>query len=73
LRNTLDEISLRTAAGDGGERSRELVSQARELAGRLSLSVDRLDDDDDSEGVRRMAAYLSAHLLVLERDDAPMH
>ncbi len=68
LRNTLDDISLRTAAGAGRERTRELVSHARELADKLQQTVDRLDHDDDSEGVRRMASYLAAHLTVLERD-----
>jgi len=71
LRNTLDDIHLRTAAGAGREHTRTLVTHARALAERLQRSVDRLDDDDDAEGMRRMAAYLAAHLTVLEREDAP--
>jgi hypothetical protein len=69
LRNTLDDIHLRTAAGAGREHTRTLVSQARALADRLQRSVERLDDGDDAEGLRRTAAYLAAHLVVLERDD----
>ena len=68
LRTTLDDISVREAMGAGRDRTRALVEQARELAERLSRMVDRLDDDDAAEGLRRMAAYLHAHLAVLERD-----
>ena len=64
----LDDISVREAMGAGRDRTRALVEQARELAERLSRMVDRLDDDDAAEGLRRMAAYLHAHLAVLERD-----
>jgi hypothetical protein len=71
LRNTLDDIHLRTAAGAGRDHTRTLVTQARALADRLQRSVERLDDDDDAEGMRRMAAYLAAHLTVLEREEAP--
>jgi len=70
LRNTLDDIHLRTAAGAGREHTRTLVTQARALAERLQRSVDRLDDSDDAESLRRLAAYFAAHLTVLERDEA---
>ena len=69
LRNTLDDIHLRTAAGAGREHTRTLVTQARALADRLQRSIERLDDDEDAEGLRRTAAYLAAHLVVLERED----
>ena len=71
LRNTLDDIHLRTAAGAGREHTRTLVTQARALAERLQRSVDRLDESDDAEGLRRLAAYFAAHLTVLERGEAP--
>jgi hypothetical protein len=68
LRSALDDITIREAVGAGRGRTQELVGQARELADRLSRMVDRLGNDEDAEGVRRMAAYLHAHLAVLERD-----
>jgi len=70
LRTTLDDISARVAVGAAREHTHALVQQARELADALERTVERIDDDDDAEGVRRMAAYLSAHLLVLERDSS---
>jgi hypothetical protein len=70
LRATLEDISTRVAVGAGREHTHALVQQARELADALERTVGRLDDDDDAEGVRRMAAYLAAHLVVLERDSA---
>lgn len=70
LRATLDDISARVAVGAARDRTHTLVQQARELADSLERTVGRLDDDEDSEGVRRMAAYLSAHLCVLERDSS---
>ena len=75
LRTTLDDISARVAVGAAREHTHALVRHARELADSLERTVGRLDEDDDAEGVRRMAAYLSAHLLVLERDStgAVMH
>jgi hypothetical protein len=70
LRATLEDISTRVAVGAERERTHALVQQARDLADALERTVGRLDDDDDAEGVRRMAAYLAAHLVVLERDSA---
>jgi hypothetical protein len=70
LRSTLDDISARVAVGAEREHTHTLVQQARELADALERTVGRLDDDEDAEGVRRMAAYLSAHLVVLERDSS---
>ncbi|HSV20559.1 MAG TPA: hypothetical protein VLR71_19260 [Casimicrobiaceae bacterium] len=70
LRATLEDISTRVAVGAGRERTHALVQQARDLADALERSVGRLDDDEDAEGVRRMAAYLAAHLVVLERDSS---
>ena len=68
LRATLEDIGTRVAVGAGREHTQALVEHARELADALERTVGRLSDDDDAEGVRRMAAYLSAHLVVLERD-----
>jgi hypothetical protein len=68
LRATLDDISSRVAVGAGREHTHALVQHARELADALERTVGRLDDDDAAENVRRMAAYLAAHLVVLERD-----
>jgi len=68
LRDTLDDIGARVAVGGMGEHTLALVQRARTLADALERTVDRLDDDDDAEGMRRMAAYLAAHLAVLERD-----
>ena len=70
LRATLEDISTRVAVGAGREHTHALVQHARDLADALERSVGRLDDDEDAEGVRRMAAYLAAHLVVLERDSA---
>lgn len=70
LRATLDDISSRVAVGAAREHTHALVQHARELAEALERTVDRLDNDEAAEGVRRMAAYLSAHLVVLERDSA---
>ena len=70
LRATLEDISTRVAVGAAQEHTHALVQQARDLADALERSVGRLDDDEDAEGVRRMAAYLAAHLVVLERDSA---
>ena len=70
LRSTLEDISTRVAVGAGREHTLALVQHARELADALERNVGRLDDDEDAEGVRRMAAYLAAHLVVLERDSA---
>jgi len=69
LRTTLDDISARVAVGAAREHTHTLVKQARELADALERTVERLDYDD-AEGVRRVAAYLSAHLVVLERDSS---
>jgi anti-sigma factor ChrR (cupin superfamily) len=68
LRAALEDISARVAVGAAREHTLALVRQARALADTLERTVDRLDDDDGAEGLRRMAAYLSAHLVVLERD-----
>ena len=68
LRAALDDISARVAVGAGGEHTLALVRHARALAEMLERSVGRLDDDDGAEGLRRTAAYLSAHLAVLERE-----
>jgi hypothetical protein len=68
LRATIDDISARVAVGAAREHTLALVQHARELADTLERTVERLDHDDDAEGVRRMAAYLAAHLVVLERD-----
>jgi hypothetical protein len=68
LRNALDDIVAREAMGGGRDRTQALVRQARALADRLARMVDRLDDDDAAEGLRRTAAYLQAQLAVLERD-----
>ena len=70
LRATLEDIGTRVAVGAGREHTQALVQHARELADALERTVGRLSDDDDAEGARRMAAYLSAHLVVLERDSA---
>ena len=70
LRETLDDISARVAVGAAREHTHTLVQHARELADALERTVGRLDDDEDAEGVRRMAAYLAAHLVVLERDSS---
>ena len=72
LRNALDDIMIREAMGAGRDRTQTLVQQARALADRLARMVDRLDDDDTAEGLRRMAAYLHAQLAVLERDWSSM-
>jgi hypothetical protein len=70
LRAALEDISARVAVGAAQEHTLALVRRARDLADALERTVERLDDDDDAEGLRRMAAYLSAHLVVLERDSA---
>jgi hypothetical protein len=70
LRATIEDISARVAVGAAREHTFVLVRHARTLAEELERAVERLDDDEDAEGMRRMAAYLSAHLVVLERDSA---
>lgn len=70
LRAALEDISARVAVGAGREHTLALVRRARDLAEMLERSVDRLDDDDTAEGLRRTAAYLSAHLVVLERESS---
>lgn len=69
LRATLD--SLEAHAGDGSD-TRELIRRARALAAELKETVERLDDDDESEGARRNAAYLETKLAVLEKPRVPV-
>jgi hypothetical protein len=68
LRSTLDDIENRVRSGAGHSTVSELVRHARDLAALLDRAVQRLEQDDDTESMRRAAHDLAGNLRLLERD-----
>jgi len=63
LRGLLDAITVSALEGGDAER---LIREARELADLLTEAVSRLEEGDQAEEARRMAAHLAANLTLLE-------